>query len=442
MDCGLWTFHLQGPLPIAVASSVHEMERMLFFVLLQIIVILLSARIGGQIARKVGQPRVVGEIIVGLLLGPSLFGRLHPSLFDFLFQSTSGSSMNILSQIGLILLMFQIGLEFDFSHLKEAHNRKAVLLISAAGILLPFSLGFILGKVSAPYLAPNIHPFGYTLFMATALSITAIPILGRIMIEFNLTRTRMGAVAITAAAINDVIGWILLALISALTVAEFSSAKFSKTLLLLGVYFAVCWWLAKPILHRIVETFRVSPQKLPQNLLAIILAMIFISGLFTYKLGIFAIFGGFMMGILLYDQSQFVAAWKNKISDFITVFFLPIFFTYTGLRTNVHGLDSLELWSWCAAVIAVATFGKFVGCFFAARWAGMSRAESSCIGIMMNTRALMELIILNVGYDLGVIPQNVFTMLVLMAIFSTVITSPFLRFWLPKMGHVIRPRDA
>jgi Kef-type K+ transport system membrane component KefB len=193
----------------------------------------------------------------------------------------------------------------------------------------------------------------------------------------------------------------------------------------------------KPIFHRIIDLYRVAPMKLHLDLLAIVLAAIFISGLFTYKLGIFAIFGGFMIGVILYNQTKFVTAWKNKIADFVTVFFLPIFFTYTGLRTNVHGLNSVPLWAWCVAMIGAATFGKFAGCYAAARFVGLNHNESSCIGIMMNTRALMELIILNIGYDLGIIPPNVFTMLVLMAIFSTVITSPFLRRWLPKMGHVI-----
>ena len=149
-----------------------------------------------------------------------------------------------------------------------------------------------------------------------------------------------------------------------------------------------------------------------------------------------------MVGVLLYRQHAFVEAWKEKVADFVTVFFLPIFFTYTGLRTNVNGLNSVLLWAWCALMIGGATFGKYAGAYAAARWAGMSHHESSCIGIMMNTRALMELIILNVGYDLGVIPPNVFTMLVLMAIFSTVVTAPMLRLWLPKMGHVIPPRRA
>jgi Kef-type K+ transport system membrane component KefB len=425
----------------ASTSSVHAAEQLLYYVLLQLVVIIAFARIAANVAKWLGQPQVVGEIIGGLLLGPSLFGRLAPELFGYVFQfEPSAAPMNILSQIGLILLMFQIGLDFDFSHLREKQNRQAVILVSAASILLPFSIGIGLGKLSAPYLAPNVNVLGYVLFMATAFSITAIPILGRIMMEFGLTKTRLGAVTITSAAINDVIGWILLAVISAMAVSQFSTNAVLWQLGSLAIYAAISWFVLKPLLIHLLRRFKVTSEHLPGNFLATILVVIFLSAIATYKLGIFAIFGGFMAGVLLYREHAFVEVWKKRVAQFVTIFFLPIFFTYTGLRTNVNGLNSLSLWGWCLLLIAGATVGKYAAGYFAARWSGMSRDESKCAGIMMNTRALMELIILNVGYDLGVIPPNVFTMLVLMAIFSTVITAPFLRRWLPKMGHAIPAR--
>lgn len=419
------------------ATSVHRLEDLLFFVLVQLAVIVAFARVGGFVARKLGQPRVVGEIVAGLLLGPSLFGLVFPDVYSWVFLSTEADALHILSQIGLVLLMFMIGLEFDFSHLKEKENQRAVTWVSAAGIIVPFGCGFLFGQATASILAPGIPALSYSLFIATALSITAIPILGRIMIEMDLTKTRLGAVAITSAAINDIVGWMLLAVISALAIANFSGGAVGIQLGSLALYFALCWWGLRPLLRRLLRKFKVRPDHLPPDLLAILLAIIFISSIITYKIGIFAIFGGFIVGVLLYDQEEFVAAWKSRISDFVVVFFLPIFFTYTGLRTNVHGLDTIPLWAWCIAVIAVATLGKFVGCYGAARLCGMKHHEAGCLGIMMNTRALMELIVLNVGYDLGVIPQNVFTMLVLMAISSTIITAPALRLWLPKMGHKI-----
>lgn len=428
-------------IPIAAATSVHAAEQLLYSVLVQLIIIVAFARVAANVARRLGQPEVVGEIIGGLMLGPSLFGSLAPGLFAVVFQNEAAApSMNILSQLGLILLMFQIGLDFDFSHLREKQNARAVALVSAASILLPFTIGFFLARISAPYLAPDVDLLGYELFVATAFSITAIPILGRIMMEFGLTKTRLGAITITSAAINDVIGWILLAVISAMVSAHFSGGAVVRQLGALALFAAVSWFLVKPALQWLLRRFRVTEHHLPGAFMAVILVVIFASAVATYQIGIFAIFGGFTAGVLLYREHGFVEIWKKRVAQFVTIFFLPIFFTYTGLRTDVNGLDSIPLWGWCVALIAGATIGKFLGAYIAARLAGLSHPESQCAGIMMNTRALMELIILNVGYDLGVIPQNVFTMLVLMAIVSTIITAPFLRLWLPKMGHVIPPR--
>ena len=189
--------------------------------------IVLAARLGGELAQRIGQSPAVGEIIVGILLGPSLFGLLAPGLFQTVFHSTPAAPMQMLSQIGLVLLMFQIGLEFDFAHLTARHNRRAVTLIASASMVAPFALGFGFGYLSAPLLSPGVDPLASALFIATAFSITALPILGRIMMEFKITRLPIGVIAISAAAINDVIGWLLLALITALTLAEFSAAAFA-----------------------------------------------------------------------------------------------------------------------------------------------------------------------------------------------------------------------
>jgi Kef-type K+ transport system membrane component KefB len=435
--------------PSAHALAVHQTEALLFFILLQLTLIVLAARIGGQLAQRVGQSPAVGEIIVGILLGPSLFGLLAPELFQYVFHSTPAAPMQMLSQIGLVLLMFQIGLEFDFAHLIERNNRRAVTFIATASMVAPFALGFGFGYVSAPLLSPGVNPLASALFIATAFSITALPILGRIMMEFKITRLPIGVIAISAAAINDVVGWLLLALVTALALAQFSAAAFALKVTLVGLFFVAWWFVVRPLLKRVIHASQARPVpigekagrgKLTHNLLGILLAAIFISAMTTYQLGIFAIFGGFMMGVILHDEHELIEAWKERIGHFVMVFFLPIFFTYTGLRTNVGGLDSAAAWGWCLLLIALATLGKFGASYLAARWAGMSHHEGKVIGIMMNTRALMELIVINVGYDLGVISQQVFTMLVLMAIFSTVITTPGLRRWLPKMGVAVAAR--
>jgi Kef-type K+ transport system membrane component KefB len=342
--------------------------------------------------------------------------------------------MTILSQVGLILLMFQIGMEFDLSHLLEKKNRTAVVRIAAVGMLAPFVLGMTFGWFTAPILSPGTNAMASGLFTATALSITALPILGRIMIEFKMTQTAIGVIAICAAAINDVIGWLLLTVVTALTLAQYSTEALLFRLALLAGYILICWLLVRPLLRRLLARSRRGGSDLSPDVLGLVLVLIFCSAIATYRIGIFAIFGGFMMGIVLHDQVEFVALWREKVGEFVTVFFLPIFFTYTGLRTDIGGLNTPALWAWCVLLMALAMVGKFGGCYLAARWASRTHAEAKVIGIMMNTRALMELIVINVGFELHVISQNVFTMLVLMAILSTVITSPGLRRWLPAAG--------
>lgn len=411
-------------------SSLHQTETLLFFTLLQLVIIILAARLVGRIAERASQSRAVGEIVAGLLLGPSLFGLLAPDTFQYVFRSVGPEPMNILSQVGLILLMFQIGLEFDFSHLSALRNRQAMMRISAAGLVLPFLLGLLFGWLSAPILAPGINAGIYCLFVGTAFSITALPILGRILMELGLNRSRVGVLAISSAAVNDVVGWLLLAVVTALTVANFSAGDFALRIGLLGAYIAACWWIARPLLLRVLCDRNGNPRPLSADLVGLFIGAIFLSGMATFQLGVFAIFGGFMLGVLLHDQPGFVAAWREKVGGFVLVFFLPIFFTYTGLRTNVGGLDSATDWGWCLLLVAMATVGKFGGCYVAARKSGLDGRESRAIGIMMNTRGLMELVVLNVGLDLGVIPPDVFTMLVIMAIASTVATTPALRIWM------------
>ena len=413
------------------AISVHKTELLVFFTLLQLTIIVLAGRLGGETARRFAQSAAVGEIIVGILLGPSLFGIVAPDVFHFVFRSVPSEPMQVLSQIGLILLMFQIGLEFNFSHLTQQRHRKTVVRVATASLLLPFVIGLVFGYYSAPILSPQADQVAAALFIATAFSITALPILGRILIEFNLANTSLGVIAISAAAINDVIGWLLLALITTIATANFDGGEFSLRVFAVALFFAASWFVIRPIMKKIVRHFDPRDGKLSNNLLGILIAAVFMSGMTTYQLGIFAIFGGFMMGVILHDEHELVTAWRERVGHFVNVFFLPIFFTYTGLRTNIGELDEMSLWAWCGLTVVLATFGKFGGAYAAARWSGLNHHEGKVLGIMMNTRALMELIVINIGYDLGVISQNMFTILVIMAIISTVVTTPCLRRWWP-----------
>lgn len=413
-----------------MSSLPHSTEQLVLHILLQLTVILLCARALGNLAVRLGNSRAVGEILIGILLGPSLFGLLAPDTFAYVFRATSAEPLTILSQVGLVLLLFQVGLEFDFAHLRPREHRRAVFRVALLGEVLPFALGVGFALVSAPYLFPDRNLLGYALFCGTALAITALPILGRIMIELGLHRTPLGVIAISAAAIDDVVGWLLLAVVSALAAHHFAPQGFVLKLALLGAYGAACVMLVRPLLRRLVQRMGAGGDPLPLDLMGILLGAVFLSAMATSALGIFAIFGGFLLGVLLHDERALAEAWRNRVGHFVNVFFVPIFFTYTGLRTDVGLLDGWTMWGWCALLIALATLGKFGGCYLAARWSGLDHRSGLAIGIMMNTRALMELIVINVGYDLGVIPQSVFTMLVLMAFFSTVVTAPLLRHWL------------
>jgi Kef-type K+ transport system membrane component KefB len=405
---------------------------MLFYTLLELTLIVLAGRIGGELAKRCGQSTAVGEIIVGICLGPSLFGLLAPHVFDYVFHSAPAEPLTILSNLGLVLLMFQIGLEFDFAHLTERANRAAVLRVSIACLALPFACGFALGLLVAESSSPAMR-INTALFIATAFSITAMPILGRIMMELNLTRTRLGVIAISSAAVNDVVGWLLLALVTTLTVSDFVAGRFALRVAMVAAFGLISTMVVRPLLKKAIRKSRPRDGKLSANLLGGLLAVIFIAAMTTYQIGIFAIFGGFMMGVILYDEVELVAAWRARLGDFVTVFFLPVYFTYTGLRTSIGGLEWAD-WGRCLAIVAAASLAKLTGGYIAARRSGLNHPESAIIAYMMNTRGLMELIVINVGLDLGVISPKVFTMLVIVAIFSTVITTPALRYYMPRAG--------
>jgi Kef-type K+ transport system membrane component KefB len=325
-------------------------------------------------------------------------------------------------------------MEFDFAHLTQPTSRAAVLRVSAACMLAPFAAGFALAFVMVPGPAPLSARLDSALFVAAAFSITALPTLGRMMIELGLERSRLGVIAISAAAANDAVGWLVLALITALTVSNFDAGRWGLKIALVALFAWACVKGVRPLLKRAVRRSNPRDGKMSANLLGGMLGVIFPGAMTTSAIGIFAIFGGFLMGVILYDEAEFVAAWRIRVGDFVTVFFLPVFFTYTGLRTFIGGLDTISDWGWCVAVVGLATVSKLGAGYWAARRSGFNHAESAMVGYMMNTRALMELIVLNVGFDLGVISQKLFTMLVIMAVVSTVITTPALRHYMARAG--------
>jgi Kef-type K+ transport system membrane component KefB len=419
--------------------SVH-VEELLLPLLVQLVLIIAVARLFAVLARRVGQPSVVGEILAGLVLGPSVLGLLSPQLFQLVFRPEVGglppeasdlmlsNVLTALSQVGLILLLFLVGLEFDFGHLK--YHGKATLAISLAGLVLPFGLGALLGAATHGVVAADIPYVGFVLFMGTSMAITAMPVLGRMMLEWGITRTRLATVTIAAAAAEDACGWILLAAVAAAARAAFrpgdsllmaaATASFGAFMVLVG----------RPLLARFTRAALRADGELSVNGLAALLVLIFLSAVVTNVIGIFAVFGAFLLGAVMPGEEAFREAVQRRLRDFVTGFFLPIFFAYTGLRTNVGTLESWPLWGLAAVVTLVAVAGKFGGCALAGWLAGLRPREAACVGAMMNTRGLMELVVINVGKDLGVIPDSVFCMLVLMALATTFMTTPLLMWFM------------
>jgi Kef-type K+ transport system membrane component KefB len=420
-----------------VTASVHQSEHLLFTILVQLILMIGAARILNTVFRKFRQPGGNGEIVAGLLLGPSFFGYFFPQASVALFGTSTTPAISIISQIGLILLMFQIGMDFEFGHLQPKRNRNGALIIAALSVSVPFILGITIGRLSSSILAPTMDIVIYSLFVGVALAITAVPVLGRILREFDLHHTEIGVVTIAAAAVNDVAGWLLLAGVSAYATAQFSLSRVALQIGGLAVFAIVLWAVLRPAVNRLISKFPLRSGELPPNLMAIVICLMLVLAICTFKLGIFAIFGGFAAGLLFHHHKPFVEAWRRQVGQFVMVFFLPVFFAMTGLRTNVLGLTTMIDLQWVSVILAAGILGKIVPVYFASRMTGFSHDEASVMGSLMNTRGLMELIVLNVGYDLGFIPPPVFTMLVIMAVITTAMTGPLLRVLLPRLHHSI-----
>jgi Kef-type K+ transport system membrane component KefB len=410
-------------------------------VLLQLIVMIGAARLFHSLARRIRQPGVTGEIVAGLLLGPSCFGHFFPHAALALFGQSASAPITIISQIGLILLMFQIGTDFSFGQLRSGRHLAATVSVALASITVPFCLGFGFGQASAAALAPGIAKVTYSLFCGVGVCITAVPILGRILREFGLNEQPLGVIAISAAAINDVIGWILLACTAAYATDRLGLGFVAWKIAAILAGMLVMRFALFPLTRDLLQRFPVHQARLHPSMMAFACCLMFALGLYTKEIGIFTIFGGFAAGLLFHRQAAFVAAWREQVGQFVLVFFLPVFFTYTGLRTNLLGLSAGDL-GWLGLLLAISILGKMLPVYAAARLSGLSNVQAAILGSLMNTRALMELIVLNIGYDLGFLPRTVFTMLVIMAVATTLMTGPLLNLLLPKMAMPERGGEA
>jgi Kef-type K+ transport system membrane component KefB len=417
-------------------------ESHLKMVLWQWIVIIALAWLFGRLARRFRQPLAVGEITAGLLLGPSVLGALWPEGFTALFTGQTQQSLQLLGKIGVILLLFQVGMEFDFGHLR--HRTSTITMVSLTGLVAPIGCALLIGPWLHRTFAPQVPFLGFQLFVCVALSITALPIMGRILLEMNLERTALGAISVGAAAIDDVVGWILLAVVTALTTSGFRWESLLLQTAGVGGLFLLLLYVVGPWLRSTWRRLRgpAVDNSFPTSFLALLLIVLFACALATHQLGVFSIFGAFLLGVSLHQETSLARAWREKFADLVLVAFVPVFFTNTGLRTEVGSLSTSAAWVGCLLVLAAAVVGKFGGCYAGARLTKASQRDSVCIASLMNTRGLMGLVAINVGADLGLFPREVFTMFVMMALLTTAMTGPLLRLWLPDSLRALLPDAA
>lgn len=396
------------------------------FLVLAALIIGLSRALG-VIARRVNQPMVIAEIVAGILLGPSVLGWLWPQLGAALLPQHAIDLLGMVSQLGLVLFMFLVGLELDLGVLRD--RARTSIAVSFGSIAVPFGLGLALSFQLYPSLAPASVPLrSFALFLGAALCVTAFPVLARILAERRLLRTRIGATAITCAAINDVVAWCILAfVVSAVRARGLADAAWTS--ICSAVYIAIMVFGVRPLLARVSDRNR---SGLSQDLVAMVVLLLLLSSAATELIGIHALFGAFLFGAVLPKRGRLAASLAEKVEDLVLVLLLPLFFAYSGLRTELGLLSTPGAWWSALLVIAVATIGKFAGSAGFAWLMGMKWREASALGILMNTRGLMELIILNVGLDLGVISPTLFTIMVVMALVTTLATTPALAWVYPS----------
>ncbi len=402
-------------------------NQLLPHVLIGLAAVVVAGRVVGGVFQYLGQPPVIGEVIAGILLGPSCLGRISPAAAAWVLPEAIVPIMGVLAQLGVILYMFVVGLELDIGLLRQ--QGRAIVAISHASITAPFLLGALLALGVAPTLAgPHGQFTVFALFLGVAMSITAFPVLARILTDLGLSRTPLGVAALTCAATDDVTAWCLLALVVGVAKSQIG-ASFTVIVLTL-VYIAAMFLVVRPMLLRLTPRADDSPPT--RGMFAALLVGLLISSLATEWIGVHAIFGAFVLGAVIPHDSPVAKSLIERVEDVASVLFLPAFFAFTGMRTQIGLISSAGGWLLCGAIIAVATTGKFGGTLAAARCTGFSWRDAAQLGVLMNTRGLMELIVLNIGLDLEVISPTLFAMMVVMAIVTTTATTPVLKLLTPK----------
>ena len=402
----------------------------LFTLVLQIAVILAICRLVGTLFQKIHQPRVVGEMFAGIMLGPSLLGWIAPQISAYLFPTSSLGFLNALSQVGVVIFMFLVGLGINPQELKEQGH--AAVLTSHVSITAPFVLASFLSIYLYPKLSDDSVAFtSFALFMGAAMSITAFPVLARILTERDMLQSRLGTVAIACAAVDDVTGWCILAYIVLLIRSAHTATPIWLTVGGLIAFALIMIYVVRRLLRRF-ETIYQERGAVSENVMALMLLLVLASALCTEWLGLHLLFGAFLMGAIMPKEPKFVRYVLDRFETITVTLLLPLFFAFTGLRTNIGLVKGQEMWIYCALIILVATTGKLGGSMLASWIAGMPLREAAGLGTLMNTRGLMELVILNIGLDIKVISPALFSMMVIMALFTTFMTSPVLELICPQ----------
>jgi len=396
--------------------------------LLALAVILVTARAVGRVFRALGQPAVMGEVVGGLLLGPSALGGLAPELSAWLLPPAVASFLGLHAQIGIVLYMFLVGLELDLPKVRALG--RTTVAISAAGILVPLLLGVGLAFWLYPRVSSSEVPFTvFAAFIGTSLAVTAFPVLARILTDWGIARTPLGTTALTAAAAGDVIAWCLLAVVVGMARSDMTAGL--RTLGLTLVFAAVMFRFGGPAVRTWVERLAgratVGETAISRADLGTVLIAVLLCAATTEVIGIHGLFGAFVLGTLVPHKSPVAVDLDRRFGDLVAVLFLPAFFAFTGMRTEIGLLEGASDWLICAVIIAVASAGNIGGTIAGARWSGLQWRDSAALGALMNTRGLVELIVLNVGLDLGIISPRLFTMLVIMALTTTLMAAPALR---------------
>lgn len=411
----------------ALPHPTNQQPDVLLSVLLALAIVIIVGRVLGKAFAYVGQPPVIGEVVAGILLGPSLLGA---EVSAFILPPTVAPILGVVAQLGIILYMFVIGLELNAKLLMDRLH--TTVATSHTSILVPFLLGALLSLPLYTRLSSSDVPFtSFALFMGVAISITAFPVLARILTDLRLVNTELGVVALGCAAIDDVTAWCLLAFVSG-----FAKSQVSQGLWVIAgalSYITFMFFVIRPVLKRASRGWKTESQA--KGATTILIVGLLVSAQITEAIGIHAAFGAFLLGAVIPYDSPVARAFIKQFEPVITVLFLPAFFALTGMRTQVNLVSGLDQWLICLLIILVATVGKFGGSLVAARLTGLGWREAAALGTLMNTRGLMELIVLNIGLDLRVISPTLFAMMVLMALTTTMTTSPVLRLLIRQPGQ-------